>query len=150
MKPNGADAKDIAVKFLDLTGGRATSHIMARMITQAKNILAADYTKDEIIAVMEYVILVKKVDVYSFGYFNTCIDVVLREIRINKEREDAKQSKQAIQKELASVQESQRDEVSADDDSTRRNQEKARRLSVQPRFGAKFDFDLLKGHGQDH
>lgn len=141
--PNGTDAKDIALYFIKLTQGRATPSIIAKTIRQAKTLLSREYTKQEIIKVIDYIILEKKYDVYSLGYINTCINDVLREIKKKKEQEELQRKKEEIRKKLASGVTCS--EVKDDGKSTERNREKARRLGVQSRFREKFNFDMFEG-----
>lgn len=141
--PNGTDAKDIALYFIKLTQGRATPSIIAKTIRQAKTLLSHEYTKQEIIEVIDYIILEKKYDVYSLGYINTCINDVLREIKKKKEQEELQKKKEEVRKQLAS--EVTCSEVKDDGKSTERNRKKARRLGVQSRFREKFNLDMFEG-----
>lgn len=142
---NGTHAKEIALYYLKLTQLRATPHIMGKTINQVKNLLQAGYTKEEIIDVMEYVILERKVEVYSFGYFSSCINDVLRDLKVMKERYEEEKKKKELDEQLASVQNTQRSEVSVDDQSAERNREKARRFNLQSRKRTQSYFDMFEG-----
>lgn len=146
VKPNGTDAKEIAVHFINLTETRATPQIMAKTINQAKSLLESNYTKEEVLSVLDYVILEKKIDVYSLGYVNSCINDVLREIKALQQEKEKQEAKEQFRKESASIQTSQQSEVKEDDESTERNRQKAerQRSHIQSRLGEKFDFDLFK------
>ncbi len=146
VQPNGTDARDIALRFFELRDERVTPKIIAKVINQAKHLLSASYTKKEILSVMEYVILDKKVDVYSFGYFSACINDVLREIEKIEKTKQLEQAKEEYLKQSTSIQTSQQSEVEADDESAERNRKKAEQFgaSVQSRFREKFDFDLFE------
>lgn len=141
--PNGTDAKDIALYFIKLTQGRATPSIIAKTVKQAKTLLSNEYTKQEIIEVINYIILEKKYDVYSLGYINTCINDVLREIKKKKQQEELQRKKEEVRKQLTS--EVMCSEVKEDGKSTERNREKARRLGIQSRFREKFNLDMFEG-----
>lgn len=141
--PNGTEAKDIALYFIKLTQGRATPSIIAKTIRQAKSLLAHEYTKEEIIKVIDYIVLEKKYEVYSLGYINTCINDVLREIKKKEEKEELEKKKAEIRNQLTSEQ--VHSEVKDDGKSTERNREKARRIGVQSRFREKFNLDMFEG-----
>ena len=80
VQPNGTDAKDIALHFVDMTTGRATPTIMKKTIIQAKVLLSNGYTKDEIIKTIDHIIS-KGIEMYSLGYVNASINDILREIQ---------------------------------------------------------------------
>lgn len=139
-KANGTEAKEIALYFINATSdGRATPAIIAKTISQTKNILKAGYTKDEIIATIDYV-LAKGTQLFSIGYISTCINDVLREIKEKEEKEKAR----IVAEEQAKQQAENRKAVTTGDESTKRNAEKARRLGVQSRKREKFNFDLFE------
>jgi hypothetical protein len=138
--PNGTDAKEVALYFLnETTDGRATSAIIAKTISQTKSILKAGYTKEEIISVIDFC-LKRGVTMYSIGYVSTCINDCLREIKKEEEKEKAR----LIKEEQAKQQAENRKAVTRDDESTKRNAEKARRIGIQSRLGKKFDFDMFE------
>lgn len=142
LQPNGTDAKDIALHFINLTVERPTKAMYPKTIRQAKSLLSSGYTKEEVIKVIDYLVNTKHVNMYSLGYVSTSINEVLKEVTELEKVELAK-------KELALRAEQMRNEVNHDSDSTERNREKARRISVQSRFGKKYNFDMFEGHGQD-
>lgn len=144
VKPNGTDAKEIALHFIELTVGRATPAIVSKTITQAKILLQSGYTKQEIIDVINYVIDVKHVHMYSLGYVNSCINNILNEIKINKEKEEAIKQKEEIKQQMEE-QQIQQNEVIEDGESTQRNRDKLNRFGVKPGLREKFNLDMLKG-----
>lgn len=140
VQANGTHAKDIALHFLRETGvERTTPAIIAKTISQAKNILNAGYTKEEVIITIDHVVN-KGVHMYSIGYVSHVINDVLKEIEEKRTKEKAKLVAQQLQEEQAKS----RSEVASNDDSTNRNKEKARRLSVQSRVREKFNFDMFE------
>jgi len=137
---NGTDAKDVALHFLRETGvERTTPAIIAKTISQAKGILTAGYTKDEVISVIDHLIA-KGVAMYSIGYVSHAINDILREIKGKELKEKAKLVTQQLQEEQSKV----RSEVTSDGNSTNRNKSKANRLGVQSRLGEKFNFDMFE------
>jgi hypothetical protein len=141
-KPNGTDAKDIALHFIDLTMGRATPAIIAKTVNQAKVLLASDYTKEEIISVIDYIVANKSVTMYSLGYVNACINSVLREINLEQDKQKANKLKQTIKTSFAK--QITPKEVVVNDDSTQRNKNKCARFGVQPRVRTKPYLDLFE------
>lgn len=142
---NGTDAKDIALHFIALTVGRATPTIIKKTVIQAKTLLQSGYTKDEVIKVISYLVDKKGIQMYSLGYVNACINDVLKEIQLQQRIEEQKAKAEELKKEIASVQEEQRNEVKDDGESTQRNRDKVNRFGTQSRFGKKFDFDMFEG-----
>jgi hypothetical protein len=139
-KANGTDAKDVALYFMRATGvERVTPAIIAKTIAQVKNILKSGYTKEEIIAVIDYVVE-KGVRMYSIGYVSHAINDVLEEIEEKKLQEEAKNVAAKLEEEQAR----KRSEVKNDGETTARNQDKARRLGVQSGKREKFNFDLFE------
>ena len=122
-KTNGTDAKEIALHFLKQIDQRATPLIMAKTIKQAKTILESEYTKEEIIQVIDHITSQVKITIYSLGYVSACINDVLRELR----EQEAILLRSSLKKEIAS-QSPDRSEVVIDDGSRERNREKARRI----------------------
>jgi len=145
MKANGTDAKSIALHFVETTTQKATRQIMSKTILQAKSLLEAGYTLEEIKEVIDFVVNVKHVNMYSLGYVGASINDVLREIKEKKSVEDNKAKSEEIQRQLTSIQEEQRNEVKDSGESTQRNRTKLDRFGTQSRFGEKFDFDMFEG-----
>ena len=140
VKANGTIAKDVALYFLDMTTDRYTSSIVAKTINQAKQLLEAGYTKEEIISVIDYITTKTSVKMYSLGYVNHCINEVLN--KINEENK-AKQIREIIEQgKLEQATTIDRGDI--DNESTKRNREKVSRLNIQSRQRKKFDFDMLK------
>lgn len=139
-KVNGTDAKDVGLHFLRATGvERATPAIIAKTISQAKHILSAGYTKDEIISVIDHVVK-KNPTIYSIGYISHAMNDALREINEDNVKSEAKE----IAKQLEEQQLKERKAVTSDGESAKRNREKASRLGVQSRLGKKFNFDMFE------
>lgn len=139
---NPAEAKDIALYFLDLTQDKFTSSIVARQVKQAKALLEDGYTKEEIIRVIDEV-LKRNPKVYSLGYISASINDVLRELNEFEKSEAVDKQREEMRTQNALTIRESRSEVSPDE-STERNREKARRAVVQSRFGKKFDFDMFE------
>ena len=140
VKANGTIAKDVALYFLDMTTDRYTSSIVAKTINQAKQLLEAGYTKEEIISVIDYITTKTSVKMYSLGYVNHCINEVLN--KINEENK-AKQIREIIEQgKLEQATTIDRGDI--DNESTKRNREKVSRLNIQSRQRKKFDFDMLE------
>lgn len=150
VQPNGTDAKDIALHFINMTSERATPSIIKKTIGQAKTLLSSGYNKDEIIKVIDYILDVKKVDMYSLGYVSVTINDMLKEIRENERAEQLVKEKQEIQEAMHKEQQEQRNEVKDDGESTERNKSKLSRFGVQPRFGKEFNLDLFEVQRQDN
>lgn len=146
IQANGTDAKEIAIHFVKLNNIRATSHLMGKSITQAKGLLQAGFTKEEVLEAMEYAVTVKGVVMYSLGYMSASIHDLLREIKQKKEQEETKRLAEEVKEQLAS-QPMQTSEVRIDNESAQRNREKAERIrnSFQSRLRKKYDFDMFEG-----
>lgn len=142
LQPNGTDAKDIALHFIKLTVERPTKAMYPKTIRQAKSLLTAGYTKEEIIKVIDYLVNTKHANMFSLGYINASINDVLKEIADIERVEQAK-------RDLALRAEQMRNEVNHDSDSTERNRAKAGRFNIQSRKRTEHYLDLLKGDGQD-
>lgn len=146
IQANGTDAKDVAIHFINLTNTRATPHIMGKTIVQAKSLLSYGYTKEEVIEVLDYVILVKKKNVFSLGYISASINDCLREINENKEKEELNRQKEEVKNAFAS-QPVTTSEVKVDDESKERNRQKAERIraNIQSRKREKYSLDMFEG-----
>ena len=145
---NGTHAKEIALHYLNATDQRATPSIMVKTVSQAKSILSAGYTKEEIIRVID-AIVEKGVVMYSIGYVSACINDVLREIKVKEDAEKAKAQAKIEAERMATTALEKRNEVTTDVESTERNRSKAGRFGVQSRFGKKHNFDMFEKHGED-
>ncbi len=140
-KPNGTDAKDIALHFIKVTTDRTTPSIIARTIIQAKSLLSSGYSKDEIIDVINYIATKKSVDMYSLGYVSASINSMLKEMEQETSKQQADKLKQQIQTSFAEV---PIKEVTHDCESTERNRTKSERLGVKSRIGTQPYLDLFK------
>lgn len=139
---NPTDAKTIALYFLDMTTDKYTKSIIARTINQAKNLLSAGYTKEEIIETIDYILDKGDIKMYSIGYINTCINDVLRKINVEKEKERV--AKLIEQSKEDYLNEDKEEEVISTDESTERNKLKAERTGIQSRKREKSYLDMLK------
>lgn len=145
VQANGTDAKDIALHFMELCGLSYIPARVARNVKSAKDLLEQGYTKEQIMSVIQHVIFVKKVDVYSFGYIYSCIEDVLYEIEESAEKAKAQvEIKEAIKKQTATI-EQDRKRVIGIDESTTRNRQKAGRFDPQSRLREKYNFDMFEG-----
>lgn len=141
VKPNGTDAKDIALHFVAMTSGRAAPTIMAKTINQAKALLSSGYTREEILKTIDYIIVKKKINMYSLGYVSSAINDVLKELDKIELELVAKKLKQQI---ITSFAEGEQKEVDANGDSAQRNRDKSTRFGLQSGERTKSYFDLLK------
>lgn len=139
-----SDARLIAFHYFDKTKSKTTKAIMTKTIGQAKSLLTDGYTVEEITNVIDYIIDVKKINMYSLGYVNYSINNILREIVKSKEIQYKQKLADETNKQIASTNESSRNEVKIDDKSTNRNKNKLERFGVQPRFGEEFNFDMFE------
>lgn len=140
MKANPTEAKDIALYFLDAIGTeRYTSAIMGRTINTAKELLRAGYTKEEICDVIDHIIA-KGIQMRSLGYISTAINDALQEIKASRVSPESAQ----VQEELKKFYAESRKVVQEDDDTARRNREKATRFGNQSKLREKFNFDMFE------
>lgn len=150
VNPNGVDARDIALHFVDLTGLRVTPRIMQKTIGQAKTILMSGYSKDEVISALDFAVKKRGIDIYSLGYITASINDLLREIKEEQKKDSLQDDKQAIKELLEAEQLKMRQEVSITDESTERNRNKAGRVGVQSGVGKKYSLDMFEGQRQDN
>src|SRR6185312_1688419 len=143
IQPNPTDAKTLALHFLELTNNRLERNTIQRTIIQVKNVLAEGYSYDDIVKTIDYV-LARKAGVYSFGYIAASIEDVIKEIRLAEEKDELDKRAEDVRRQMIASAEQQRGKVDDCDESTERNREKAKRLGIQPRFGAKFNFDMFE------
>lgn len=148
VQPNGTEAKDIALYFVQQTTGRATPSAIAKTITQAKSLLASGYTKDEVLACIDYVLQVRKIEMYSLGYINAGINSILEDVNKQKTQDLIKSKASEVKEQMSAL--AEKDEVKVNGESTQRNRDKLNRIGVQSGFGKKFNFDLFERSGQDH
>lgn len=146
MKANGTIAKDIAIYFFEAINTRCTSSMIAKTIIQAKHLLEAGYTEEEIKKVIDYIVNKTNVNMYSLGYVNTMINRILEDIEEEEKEEKREEVKEKLKKEY----ESMVFEVVDNDASKTRNREKLSRFGLKSRFGKEFDFDMLEESGEDN
>lgn len=134
-----SDAKEIAFYYFDLTNTKPAKSTISRTIVQAKALLN-NYTKEEIIKVIDYIIKIQKKKIYSLGYVNVAIENIIEKMNEEQVKEEIiKKTKQ----EIASIIEAKRGELKFDE-STQRNKDKLNGFGVQSRFGKKFNFDMFE------
>jgi hypothetical protein len=143
-KANGTDAKTIALHYLNITtDGRNTPHIIAKTINQAKSLLNAGYTVDEVCATIDYVVK-KGVKMYSIGYINAVIGDVVKELQ----KEHLQRVAQEEMKLLADKQRETQGMVKVDVESKERNRSKTAKFGTQSGFREKHNLDMFEGNGQ--
>lgn len=146
VKANGTVAKNIALYFLDLTEGRYTGSVVSKTVIQAKSLLSAGYTEDEIKSAIDYVLDKTSVKMYSLGYISTMINRILVNIDEDKKAEEAKR----IIAEEKQLYENTVKEVKNDGESKERNRKKLDGFGVQSRFGEELDFDMFERNREDN
>lgn len=135
-KVNGTIAKNIAIYFLDLTQDRYTSSIVARSVNQAKALLEAGYTEEEIKSAIDYVLDKGNIKMYSLGYINTMINIILEDINNDKKIQETKK----IIQEEKQLYENTTKEVKNDGESKERNKKKIDGFGIsEERFNSLFD-----------
>lgn len=144
-----SDAKQIALHFIEKTSGRATKAIMGKTINQAKSLLTEGYKKEEILNVIDYLIDVKKIDMFSLGYVNVSINSIL--LTINKAQNELIKNEKTkqVEKEVLAMNEENR-EVLQNDESTQRNKSKLNKFGVQSGVREKSFVDMFEKLGQNH
>lgn len=145
VQPNGTHARDIVIHFKDVTGVRVTSSFMSKSIIQAKALLDAGYTKEEVISVIDH--LHKSVpDMYSVGFLSYHMEKALREIAKERAEEEVRIKQEEVKQAQQQQEQSIAEEVQVDVESAKRNREKADRLraGIQSRVREKFNFDMFE------
>lgn len=142
-KANPTDAKTIALHFIKLTQPKVEPSRVARTIKQVKTLQEEGFTTEQIYYTIDKV-LSKKANVFSFGYISASIVDVLRELEEENEKALTKKQADEARSLIASSYEETQSEVLAEDDSTKRNREKASRNSVQSRLRTKSYFDMFE------
>lgn len=144
-KQISSDAKEIAFYYFEATNvNKTTPNIIKKTISQAKSLLTYGYTKEEILKVIDYIVNVKKVKMYSIGYVFSAINNILKEIDKIEVEKRQKEIVEQTKKEIASTNEAKRNEVILNNESTKRNQDKLNRFGIQSRFGKEFDCNMFK------
>lgn len=141
MKVDGTSAKNIAIHFLDRTTERYTPAMVAKTIVQSKSILKSGYTEEEIIEVIDYLIDVVGVNMYSIGYVSHAINNVLADINREKNKKIIEEQRKEIEK-MSSEMQSNKEVV--DDKSKQRNKRKLDRFGNESRVGKKPYSDLFE------
>lgn len=138
---NGTHAKEVALHFLERTQEKYTPAMVKKTIGQVKTLMSYGYTRDEVIKTIDYLIDVKRVNMYSLGYVNSAINNVLEELKTLEYNKKAEEILQNIEYDSK--------EVTINEESAERNREKGERFGTNTGFGKKHNFDMLKGHGKD-
>lgn len=143
-KVNGTHAKEVAIHFLDMTQERYTPAIVSKTIVQAKSLLGAGYTVEEIKRVIEYIVKETGVAMYSLGYVNAAINGILEKLaEIDKEEEIQaliKKSKAEVH-----VNTNMKEGAQVNDEGSReRNKQKLDGISLQSRKREKSYLDMLE------
>lgn len=133
----GTIAKEIALYFTDLCKIEQTPSNMSRTVRQAKTLLSKEYSKEDILTVINYIVNNKNTKIYSFGYISVVIDDILEEMA-------AKKQEVKIKEEMNEYLSKNMEVVQNDHPSTERNRNKSSRFGVQSRFGEKYNFDMFK------
>lgn len=144
-KVNGTHAKEVAIYFLDMTQDRYTPAIVAKTVVQAKHLLGAGYTVEEIKRVIKYIVDVNGVSMYSLGYVSSAINSVLEKINELEKEEVVQAMIQQSKDEMSAHKEADRGEVEKDESESReRNRKKLDRVGIQSREREKSYLDMLK------
>jgi hypothetical protein len=140
---SATDAKDVVSYFMAKAKLPASPSTYARTTQQVKILLQGGYTKEEIIACINYLIDVRAVEVYSFGYINSSISSILK---------TATKHYNAIlaQKQVSEMTFETSREVMEKDETTSRNREKAGRFGSESGFRKKFDFNMHTESREDN
>lgn len=152
MKVNGTVAKDIAIYFFDATNTRYTPSIISKTIVQAKHLLEAGYTKEEIKSTIDWVVNKTNVKMYSLGYINTMINKILENIEEERIEEEFERKKQELKQkfEEATKEHLSKEEVVGDDKSGGRNKNKLDGFGFKSRFGKESDFNMFEEPRKDN
>lgn len=153
VKANGTIAKEVAVYFLEMTNQRFTPSIMSKTIVQAKQLLEAGYTEDEITKSIDWVLNKTSVIMYSLGYINTTINKILKNIEEEENEEELSEKMKRYKEDMEKYQQElvkKEGEKQEDDKSRNRNKEKANRFGDATGFGKKHSFDMLEESGEDN
>lgn len=127
-KSYGADAKEVALYFIKKKDWKPVSALIVKSIQQAKAMLKAGFTKEDIIKAIDYIIDVEGVDIYSLGYLNVSINDIMDKLKVL----EVKNAKFEIREEVKN------------DGSTSNNQRKANRLGTKSRLRESYHFDMFE------
>ena len=152
MKANPTVAKDIAIYFLEATDQRYTPSIIAKTIIQAKAILEAGYTKDEIIQCIDWVVDKTSVVMYSLGYISTMINKILENIKQEVDAEEKNEKLKKYKEDMLTFQQGllKKEGEEVGNEASNRNRRKANEFGNESRFGEKYNFDLFEESGEDN
>ena len=139
---NSTIAKEVAIYFYNKVGIKATPAMYARTIKQAKSLLEAGYTEEEIIYCLDFVVDIQKVDIYSLGYLSYSIAKIIKDLRALESQKAASEIKQKM--------DNMTREVTTDNEGIKRNKQKAQNIGTKSRFGEKFIVDMSAKTGQDN
>jgi hypothetical protein len=135
-------AERVVEHLISRTKSVIDSGFRSRQLRIAQHLLQT-HDEEQIISAINHTFLVKKINIYSLHFFTNTIDGILKEVRDKKIAD-------AIREQQDSVAATHFGEVRIDEESAKRNRDRAERLGVQSRFGKKFNLDLLERPGEDH
>ncbi len=138
-KSNSRSSNRIALHFISKTNGSNDRSNIKRVHSQALNLLEKKYEEDDIMDVIDYIVDVKGVEMYSFGYVSASIHNILPEVKKIRAKEIVKNMKR----------ETSREEVTETNESKERNRSKQERFGVQSRIREKYSKHLFEGDGED-
>lgn len=152
MKANPTVAKDIAIYFLEATDQRYTPSIIAKTIIQAKAILEAGYTKDEIIQCIDWVVNKTTVVMYSLGYISTMINKILENIKQEVDAEEKNEKLKKYKEDMLTFQQGllKKEGEEVVNETSDRNRRKANEFGNKSRERKKYYFDLFEESGEDN
>lgn len=152
MKANPTVARDIALYFLEATDQRYTSSIIAKTVIQAKSILEAGYTKDEIIQCIDWVVDKTNVIMYSLGYISTMINKILENIKQEAEDEEKNEKLKKYREDMLNFQQDllKKEGEELVNETSDRNRRKANEFGNKSGKRKKYYFDLFEESGEDN
>ena len=128
----------ITLYYLRRIGVEADKNNIAKTMRIAKSLLY-DYSEEDILDTIDFILDVKKVDMYSLGYVSASISTLIKDVRKERARKVVR----------GMTQESSRDEVTIEHGSQERNRDKRQQLGVQSRIREKYSKHLFEGDGED-
>jgi hypothetical protein len=131
-----SNPRDVAIYFLNLSNQEKSRTNIIRAVKSAGTLLES-YSSSQVKDVIEYLIDVKKIDLYSLAYLNNHMDKYLEEIENIR-------LKETYAEHIKNIQTQPTQEVSVDEQSVERNNGKLHRFGIQSRVREKFNFDLFE------
>lgn len=131
-----SNPRDVAIYFLNLSNQEKSRTNIIRAVKSASTLLE-NYTSNQVKDVIEFLIDVKKIDLYSLAYLNNHMDKYLEEI-------ENVRLKETYAEHIKNIQTQPTQEVSINEQSVERNNGKLHRFGIQSRVREKFNFDLFE------